>query len=1259
MTLRTLIVRSLRFHWRAHLGVVLGAAVGSAALIGALVVGDSVRGSLREMAVRRLGPIEYALQPGDRLFWQDLPFRIDQAISHGAYRAAWYKLAGINSSWGKGTAGGAIFRKAQASVFLRIPATVSRADGGARANHVKLYGTDGIGPWFTSLYGAGVNMLSPFDRSGIVLNQALAAQLQAQPGDMLVVRLRKPEALSADSPISPQDNSTVVMRLTVDAVLDGQKWGDLNLTASQLPPLNAFVALNRLQQLTGANGQANLMVVSALQERGFATPRWQELVRRLPAFLRNRVPRFFRGDWYEKSLPASDTQQILASALEFGLYPADLQLQIHALPAAQRAVELRSSRIFLDPPLVAALLSLRSNTTAQVNPVVRGSAGSLPAQTAETAALPRADEPSALPAGFPRAGGLRPDRRPTQPPYGVLTYLVNLMRAGEQTTPYSMVTAAAPPLVPSDLRDDEIIITQWLAEDLKIGPGGELELSYYLPDQAARLVEQTNRFRVRAVWPMDHPAVDRTLMPEFPGLAKAEKTGDWDTSFPLMHQIRPKDDAYWRQYRGTPKAFLTLAAGQRLWGNRFGNLTALRFPVASDADTNAPLSLVKQVEELVRAALLEPNRAALAQQGGTASAPPPLLDQLGFRFEPVRELALRAANQAQDFGQLFLGFSIFLIAAALVLMALLFQFGVEQRRAEVGTLLALGFQPKTVRRLFLREGVGLALVGGAVGVALGVSYARAMLRGLATVWRDAVGGTTLNLHVSAGTLLIGGVAAVLVAAFTIWLTLRQLGRQPARELLTGEAGSAALGARSRGWWIGGASFAGALALLGWALTTGQTSHAGAFFGAGALVLMGGLGCLAGLLDRWTRAHSRANLGLGGLGFRGCVRRRNRSLAVAGLLASGSFIIAAIGAFQLDANRAAWDRRSGTGGFALLGESTLPIVQDLNTRSGRESFGLDEQALTNVSFVPLRVRDGDDASCLNLNRAQRPRLLGVRPDWLAERGAFTFAQVARGSAKTAQPWTLLTSEASSPTASAASPAEIPAIGDQNSIRWALGKRVGDTLDLTDARGQPFKVRIVAAVANSILQGSLLISEAEFAKRFPNESGYRMFLVDAPSNRVAEVSATLSRALQDVGLELTPAPRRLAQFNAVQNTYLNTFQVLGGLGLLLGSAGLGVVLLRNVLERRGEVALLQAVGFRRRTLQWLVLSEHAGLLGVGLGVGCLAALVAILPVLLTPGGQARVGPLLMTLVAVGASGCVWTWLATKLAFRGELLQALRNE
>jgi ABC-type antimicrobial peptide transport system permease subunit len=228
---------------------------------------------------------------------------------------------------------------------------------------------------------------------------------------------------------------------------------------------------------------------------------------------------------------------------------------------------------------------------------------------------------------------------------------------------------------------------------------------------------------------------------------------------------------------------------------------------------------------------------------------------------------------------------------------------------------------------------------------------------------------------------------------------------------------------------------------------------------------------------------------------------------------------------------------------------------------------------------------------------------------------------------------------------------------------------------DDQGRAFPIRIVGILTNSVLQGSLLISEGNFVERFPSQEGYQVFLIDVPrdeasksrsrskirerSDPTSEVARTLASALEDVGLELTPAPERLAAFNTVENTYLSIFAALGGLGLLLGSIGLGVVVLRNVLERRGELALLRAVGFRSSALQWLLFSEAALLLFLGLAAGVVSALVAALPALRSPGSEVPVASLALTLAAVFTSGFLWTWGATALALRGPLLPALRNE
>ena len=127
----------------------------------------------------------------------------------------------------------------------------------------------------------------------------------------------------------------------------------------------------------------------------------------------------------------------------------------------------------------------------------------------------------------------------------------------------------------------------------------------------------------------------------------------------------------------------------------------------------------------------------------------------------------------------------------------------------------------------------------------------------------------------------------------------------------------------------------------------------------------------------------------------------------------------------------------------------------------------------------------------------------------------------------------------------------------------------------------------------------------------------------------------------------------------STYITIFQALGGLSLLLGSLGLGVVVLRNVLERRSELAVMQAVGFRKRALRWLVCTEHGLLLLLGLAVGVAAALLAVWPSLNTPGAQMPWASLGWMLAGVLASGLLWTWLAATAALRGHLLSALRNE
>jgi hypothetical protein len=391
-----------------------------------------------------------------------------------------------------------------------------------------------------------------------------------------------------------------------------------------------------------------------------------------------------------------------------------------------------------------------------------------------------------------------------------------------------------------------------------------------------------------------------------------------------------------------------------------------------------------------------------------------------------------------------------------------------------------------------------------------------------------------------------------------------------------------------------------------------------------------------------------------VGLRNATARPGRSVLCITLIAFAAFIIVAVDAFHLEGGAETTNRSSGTGGYPLLAESLLPIVLDLSLEEGRAELGIssfDDEIFVNASYARFRVRPGEDASCLNLYQAKNPKLIAPEPTFVGE-GRFGFGRtMAENETESNNPWLLLDRVFDD--------GAIPAIADATSLAYALHLSVGDDFVLNRESDNPITLRIVAALTDSIFQGELIIGEESFTRLFPEHEGYRFFLIDAPSEETAEVTVALEDRLADYGFDVTAAPERLAAFHRVNNTYLATFQTLGALGLLLGTLGLGAVLLRNVLERRRELALLRAVGFDTRDVSLMVLIENSLLLFGGLGAGTVCALVAIAPAWIERGGQFPVASLGGLLLAVAVAGFLSSLVATVVAVRSPLLAALRSE
>ena len=168
-----------------------------------------------------------------------------------------------------------------------------------------------------------------------------------------------------------------------------------------------------------------------------------------------------------------------------------------------------------------------------------------------------------------------------------------------------------------------------------------------------------------------------------------------------------------------------------------------------------------------------------------------------------------------------------------------------------------------------------------------------------------------------------------------------------------------------------------------------------------------------------------------------------------------------------------------------------------------------------------------------------------------------------------------------------------------------------------------------------------------------------MIDAPAADVSAVTTTLEDRLSDSGFDVVSTNERLANFHRVENTYLSTFQMLGGLGLVLGTLGMAAVLLRNVFERRRELALLRAVGFGSLHVALMVVAENVLLLVCGLLTGTLCALLAIAPVFFERGGRLPNFSLGVLLFAVLLSGLTASLVATWSALRSPLIPALRAE
>ena len=214
----SLVQRSLVYHWRTNLAVALGVAAAVAVLGGALLVGDSVRGSLRDLVLSRLGRTGHVVS------------------STGFFREA--LAADLSAS-------------VPAAPLIATTGFVTHEPSGRRAASVLVYGVD---ERFWRFHG-----LEP--REGVYASPALVAELGAAAGDVLLTRLQKPSEIPLESLYARKEDMARTVRLTLTAALPRESLGEFSLQPQQGDVRAVFAPLRRLQRDLAAAGQVNTVLV--------------------------------------------------------------------------------------------------------------------------------------------------------------------------------------------------------------------------------------------------------------------------------------------------------------------------------------------------------------------------------------------------------------------------------------------------------------------------------------------------------------------------------------------------------------------------------------------------------------------------------------------------------------------------------------------------------------------------------------------------------------------------------------------------------------------------------------------------------------------------------------------------------------------------------------------------------------------------------------------------------------------------------------
>ena len=629
-------------------------------------------------------------------------------------------------------------------------------------------------------------------------------------------------------------------------------------------------------------------------------------------------------------------------------------------------------------------------------------------------------------------------------------------------------------------------------------------------------------------------------------------------------------------------------------------------------------------------------------------------DSLDYNISTVKKEVLEDGKQnLEQFSNLFTIFGTFSIIAGIILIVNIFVMLAEERKSEMGMSRAVGMQKNQLKKMYVFEGTIYAISASLVGVFFGIFIGYIIIYTLEDIF-NSFGSITILEYFSfePSSLIIGFISGFFLTIFTIYFTSNRISKlnivraireipepkisrsdrrlfatgfliffigvisiilgiatEQASPLLSGLSitiiGSGLIIRRWIGDWIA-FNLVGILILIEWMIPSSfypdYASGMEIFIISGLFMILASLlivmfnseSIISGLTFIFGRGKSRQAVIRTAISY--SLKSKFRTGMAIAIFALVIFTITTmsmlVGMIGTNIEK---QIEQASGGYEIIAFSNKNTpIEDLQAEI--ENVGLEDRISGIASPVSGRVR-------LNITTSAGSQvyysIIGVDESFIEE-NKFAFAEILDEYANENEVWQAIKTNKSLVIIDSS------VIESEVTVQYGPPQLssfkifLGETIEIFDKDDKPQKKKIIAVLDTIFIQG--IFSYDEFVKQDFGFTNSTYFLINVNEGvDVEDTAKKMESSFLKNGMYVIAVESMVMEVIKTINQFFYLFDAFMGLGLIIGIAGLGIITIRSVHERRQEIGMMRAIGFKRGMVRQSFIIETSMVALIGITIG----------------------------------------------------------